>query len=126
MPTGTVKWFDPDKGFGFIARDDGGPDLFVHRSALGMQTLGEGDRVDFVAGSGMKGPAATNINILERNPDPKPGARVAAVVGMAAATAAVAICTAHSSSVDVARPPADDRRCQALRLGQGLRLHHAR
>ncbi len=72
MPTGTVKWFDPDKGFGFIARDDGGPDLFVHRSALGMQTLGEGDRVDFVAGSGMKGPAATNINILERNPDPKP------------------------------------------------------
>jgi CspA family cold shock protein len=37
-----------------------------------MQTLGEGDRVDFVAGSGMKGPAATNINILERNPDPKP------------------------------------------------------
>jgi CspA family cold shock protein len=72
VPTGTVKWFDPDKGFGFIARDDGGPDLFVHRSALGMQTLGEGDRVDFVAGSGMKGPAATNINILERNPDPKP------------------------------------------------------
>jgi CspA family cold shock protein len=37
-----------------------------------MQTLGEGDRVDFVAGSGMKGPAATNITILERNPDPKP------------------------------------------------------
>lgn len=72
MPTGSVKWFDPDKGFGFIARDDGGPDLFVHRSALGMQTLGEGDRVDFVAGSGMKGPAATNITILERNPDPKP------------------------------------------------------
>ena len=72
VPTGTVKWFDPDKGFGFIARDDGGPDLFVHRSALGMQTLGEGDRVDFVAGSGMKGPAATNITILERNPDPKP------------------------------------------------------
>ena len=63
MPTGTVKWFDPDKGYGFIARDDGGPDLFVHRSALGMQTLGEGDRVDFVAGSGLKGPAATNINI---------------------------------------------------------------
>ena len=70
VPTGTVKWFDPDKGFGFIARDDGGADLFVHRSALGMQTLGEGDRVDFVAGSGMKGPAATNINILERNPNP--------------------------------------------------------
>lgn len=37
-----------------------------------MQTVGEGDRVDFVAGSGMKGPAATNINVLERNPDPKP------------------------------------------------------
>ena len=37
-----------------------------------MQTLGEGDRVDFVAGTGMKGPAATNITILERNPDPKP------------------------------------------------------
>ena len=85
MPTGTVKWFDPDKGFGFIARDDGGPDLFVHRSALGMQTLGEGDRVDFVAGSGMKGPAATNITILERNPDPEAAPRMAAWVADSAA-----------------------------------------
>ncbi len=70
MPTGTVKWYDPEKGFGFISRDEGGPDLFVHRSALGLETLGEGDQVEFEAGSGLKGPAATSVTVLERNANP--------------------------------------------------------
>jgi CspA family cold shock protein len=70
VPTGTVKWYDPEKGFGFISRDEGGPDLFVHRSALGLETLGEGDQVEFEAGSGLKGPAATSVTVLERNANP--------------------------------------------------------
>lgn len=70
MPTGTVKWYDPEKGFGFISRDEGGPDLFVHRSALGLEVLGEGDQVEFEAGSGLKGPAATRVTVLERNANP--------------------------------------------------------
>ena len=50
MPTGTVKWFNPTKGYGFIAQDAGGPDAFVHISALeraGMQGLNEGQKVEF-------------------------------------------------------------------------------
>lgn len=70
MPTGTVKWFNAEKGFGFISRDEGGDDLFVHRSVLGMETLGDGDRVEFVEGMGPKGPSAVQLTILERNPNP--------------------------------------------------------
>ncbi len=50
MATGTVKWFNPDKGFGFIIPDDGGKDVFVHISAVeqaGMQTLNEGQKVEY-------------------------------------------------------------------------------
>ena len=50
MPTGTVKWSDADKGYGFIQRDDGGPDVFVHVSAVeraGMDTLREGQKVSY-------------------------------------------------------------------------------
>ncbi|MGI8477150.1 MAG: cold-shock protein [Thermomicrobiales bacterium] len=72
MATGVVKWYDPEKGFGFIERDEGGPDLFVHRSALGSEMLGEGDKVEFEAGSGQKGPAAVTVSVLERNTDPAP------------------------------------------------------
>jgi cold shock protein len=62
--TGTVKWFNEDKGFGFIAPDDGGKDLFVHFSQIqggGFKTLTENQRVQFEATQGQKGPQASNI-----------------------------------------------------------------
>jgi CspA family cold shock protein len=75
MPTGTVKWYNPEKGFGFIERDGGEEDLFVHRSAVGYQNLGEGDRVEFTVGMGPKGPAADSVTVLESNPNPRPASR---------------------------------------------------
>ena len=63
MPTGTVKWFSDEKGFGFIA-EDGGKDLFVHFSGIagsGFRTLAEGAKVSYDAESGPKGPNATNV-----------------------------------------------------------------
>ena len=62
--TGTVKWFNQAKGFGFILPDGGGADVFVHVSALaaaGTQSLGEGQRVSFEVAQGAKGPQATKI-----------------------------------------------------------------
>lgn len=61
--TGTVKWFNEKKGFGFIARE-GGDDVFVHHSAIGgngFKTLAEGQRVSFTIEQGPKGPAAANV-----------------------------------------------------------------
>jgi CspA family cold shock protein len=62
--TGTVKWFNASKGFGFINPDDGGEDLFVHHSEIkttGYATLDEGQKVEFEVGQGKKGPCATNV-----------------------------------------------------------------
>jgi len=64
MATGTVKWFNESKGFGFITPEDGGNDLFAHFSAIqeqGFKTLKEGQRVTFDVGAGPKGPQASNI-----------------------------------------------------------------
>jgi cold shock protein len=65
--TGTVKWFNVDKGFGFIARDDGGKDVFVHISALapsGLTALNEGERVTFDVAEGRKGPEAARVRLV--------------------------------------------------------------
>lgn len=67
MTTGTVKWFNADKGFGFITPDSGGKDLFVHHSEIqtsGYATLEDGQKVQFEEGQGQKGPCATNVVAL--------------------------------------------------------------
>jgi CspA family cold shock protein len=67
MPTGTVKWFNDDKGFGFITPDEGGKDLFVHFSGIagnGFRSLAEGARVNYDAEQGDKGPKAVNVSPL--------------------------------------------------------------
>lgn len=67
MSTGIVKWFDAAKGFGFIAPEDGGKDVFVHHTAIngdGYKTLDEGQKVSFDVEQGQKGPAAVNVTAV--------------------------------------------------------------
>jgi CspA family cold shock protein len=64
MATGTVKWFNAEKGYGFIAQDAGGPDVFVHYSAIasdGYRSLDENQQVEFDITQGQKGPQAENV-----------------------------------------------------------------
>jgi CspA family cold shock protein len=68
MATGTVKWFNDSKGFGFISQDNGGEDLFAHFSAIqsnGFKSLTEGQRVTFDVTQGQKGKQASNIRIAD-------------------------------------------------------------
>jgi CspA family cold shock protein len=67
MAQGTVKWFNAEKGYGFITRDDGGADVFVHFSAIqmdGYRSLDEGQRVEFDVGQGQKGPQAESVRVI--------------------------------------------------------------
>ncbi|WP_420176078.1 cold-shock protein [Luteococcus sp. OSA5] len=67
MATGTVKWFNADKGFGFIQPDDGSADVFAHFSSInssGYRSLDENDKVEYDVEQGPKGPQASNITVL--------------------------------------------------------------
>ena len=67
MATGTVKWFDGKKGFGFIVPDDGGDELFVHHTGIemeGFKDLNDGQAVEYEVGQGQKGPCAQNVKPL--------------------------------------------------------------
>ncbi|HET7263445.1 MAG TPA: cold-shock protein [bacterium] len=67
MAAGTVKWFNGEKGYGFITPEDGSKDLFVHFSAIqgeGYKTLNEGQKVEYEATQGQKGPQASNVRVV--------------------------------------------------------------
>ena len=63
MPQGQVKWFNPEKGYGFIQQEEGN-DLFVHHSEISSESLSEGQKVEFDIGQGKKGPCAVNVKVI--------------------------------------------------------------
>ena len=79
MPTGKVKWYDAEKGFGFLSRDDGG-DVFVHQSALpaGVPALKPGSRVEFGIVEGKRGEQALTVTVLDPIPSVTPSSRKSA------------------------------------------------
>jgi CspA family cold shock protein len=79
VPTGKVKWYDVDKGFGFLSQDDGG-DVYVHKTALppGVEKLRAGDRVEFGVAAGRKGDQALSVRVLTAPPSVAKAAREAA------------------------------------------------
>ncbi|MGH8939731.1 MAG: cold-shock protein, partial [Actinomycetes bacterium] len=79
MPTGKVKWYDTEKGFGFLSRDDGG-DVFVHSSALpaGVAALKPGSRVEFGIVDGKRGEQALTVTVLDPLPSVATGSRKSA------------------------------------------------
>ncbi len=92
MPTGTVKWFSDDKGFGFITPDEGSRDLFVHHSNInadGYRSLAEGAKVSYEEEAGPKGPKAVNVH-----EDLGPARRLAAPPGAAAGASVRDVLTA--------------------------------
>jgi len=64
MATGTVKFFNDEKGFGFITPEDGGKDIFVHITGVEGNTLNDNDKVEYEVGEGQKGPCAVNVRVL--------------------------------------------------------------
>lgn len=67
MPTGSVKWFNAEKGYGFLASDEGGPDAFVHFSAIegnGYRSLEEGQKVEYDIERGQRGPQAAKVRVI--------------------------------------------------------------
>ena len=72
MPTGKVKWYDAEKGFGFLSQEDGGEDVYVRSSALpaGVEGLKAGQRVEFGVASGRRGPQALSLKLIDPPPTP--------------------------------------------------------
>src|SRR3954462_615063 len=82
MAQGTVKWFNAEKGFGFIAPDGGAPDVFVHFSAIqgdGYRSLEDGQRVEFDVAPGRKGEEAQTVRVVGRSSRGAPGSGIAVV-----------------------------------------------
>jgi len=78
VPTGKVKWYDSDKGYGFLARDDGVGEVFVHSTALpaGTTSLKQGQRVEFGVAEGRRGTQALQVRLLEPPPTITPAAKL--------------------------------------------------